>query len=76
MSFSVLLLLAATADPAAAKSHDPGKRIRCVREDVIGSLATKRRVCHTLEEWERIRKGGNDEARRVFQPGTLNDTNN
>lgn len=62
-----LLLLAAAAGDGQA--HDPKKRIRCVREDIIGSLATKRRVCHTLEEWERIRRGANDEIQRVYEQG-------
>lgn len=72
MHWLMLLAAASAAQDAGGLAGDPGKQVRCVREDVIGSLAAKRKVCHTQEEWRRIRNNNNDEARRVFQPGNFN----
>jgi hypothetical protein len=70
--FIVLSLLASAASPAV----DRDKVVRCVREQVTGSLVTTRRVCHTVDEWRRISASANDEVRRIVQPGTLNSLNN
>ena len=59
-----ILLLAATAP---APLVDPDTVVRCVREDVTGSISTTRRVCHTVGEWRRIRSDANDEANRIFR---------
>lgn len=66
----VSLLLAAASGEADAKPAkvDPLDTVRCVREDVIGSIAQKRKVCHTLREWEAIRRNAQDESRRIIQP--------
>ncbi len=76
--FATLALLAATspvAVEAGPKPQDPLQKVRCIREQVTGSLVATRRVCHTLAEWRAISNDGNTEARRIVQPGTLNDYN-
>ena len=68
------LMALAAATPVAA-TDNPDAVVRCVREEITGSLVSTRRVCHTVGEWRRIRNDSNDEARRNIQPGTLNDLN-
>jgi hypothetical protein len=73
---SVLLLLASTtATPAFPETTDPMEKVKCVREQVTGSLVNTRKVCHTEKEWRRIRNDAEGEARRITQPGNLNDKN-
>lgn len=68
--FFSLLLAAADGGSAAPPARiDPLDVVRCVREDVIGSLAQKRKVCHTLREWEAVRRNGQEEARRIGYTG-------
>ncbi|CAM3249480.1 hypothetical protein SPAN111604_13120 [Sphingomonas antarctica] len=69
---SFVLALTSIA-PAAG---DPGAAVRCVQEDVIGSLVQKRRVCHTVREWRVIEARAFDETSRIVMPGTLNALNN
>jgi hypothetical protein len=79
MSIIAAVMMMAGAVPAAATVPQPvdeGSRVRCVREDVIGSLTQKRRVCHTMREWEAIQGRATDEMHRIIQPGTLNALNN
>lgn len=68
------LIALAAASPVAA-TNGPDSVVRCVRENVTGSLSTTRRVCHTVGEWRKIRNDANDEVRRTMQPGTTNDQN-
>jgi hypothetical protein len=79
MAISALVLLLATAAPDAGPAfpatNDPNEKVRCVREKVTGSLIQSRKVCHTEREWRRIRNDAEGEARRITQPGTLNDRN-
>ncbi len=76
MALVTLVLAAATAAaPAPAAPVDPLERVRCVRESVTGSLALTRKVCHTIREWKRITDDAQAEARRMTQPGTLNEKN-
>ncbi len=75
IGFSVILALAAAAAAPVSGQNDPDAVVRCIRELVIGSLTNTRRVCHTVGEWRRIHSDANDEARRIIQPGTLNDKN-
>ncbi len=73
---SVLLVLAsATATPAFPETSDPLEKVKCVREQVTGSLVSTRKVCHTEREWRRIRNDAETETRRIIQPGTMNDRN-
>jgi hypothetical protein len=67
-----ILLILASAAPAAAQSFDADNVVRCVREEVTGSLARTRKVCHTVGEWRKINSDSNDEARRITQPGNMN----
>ena len=72
---SILLTMAATTPQSVPESADPLDKVRCVREDVTGSLVSKRKVCHTEREWRQIRGNAESEARRITQPGNLNDLN-
>jgi hypothetical protein len=73
---SVLLFLASTtATPAFPETTDPMEKVKCVREQVTGSLVSTRKVCHTEKEWRRIRSDAETETRRIIQPGTMNDKN-
>lgn len=73
---SVLLFLAsATATPAFPETNDPMEKVKCVREQVTGSLVSTRKVCHTEKEWRRIRNDAETETRRIIQPGNMNDKN-
>jgi len=78
LSLVPLLLAAATTQPAQAAPQpvDPLDKVRCIREEVTGSLVSKRKACHTEREWRRIRSDAESEARRITQPGNLNDKNN
>ncbi|MGF7169734.1 hypothetical protein FHS91_001403 [Sphingobium xanthum] len=72
-----LLLAAAATDAGEAKPPqvDPRDTVKCVREDVIGSIARKQKVCHTLREWEAIRRNAETESRRIIQPGAATQSN-
>jgi hypothetical protein len=71
----LLLLASASATPAFPATTDPLEKVKCVREQVTGSLVSTRKVCHTEREWRRIRNDAESEARRIIKPGTLNDLN-
>lgn len=72
---AAVIMLASAAPAAGTQPMDPGLVVRCVREDVIGSLTQKRRVCHTVREWNAIQGRATDEMYRVIRPGTLNSFN-
>lgn len=73
---SVLLFLAtAAATPAFPETSNPDEKVKCVREQVTGSLVSTRKVCHTEKEWRRIRNDAETETRRIIQPGNMNDRN-
>ncbi|HTI31298.1 MAG TPA: hypothetical protein VL405_04135 [Sphingomonas sp.] len=73
MSMIAAVMMLAGAAPAtdatSAQPMDPGSRVRCIREEVIGSLTQKRRVCHTVREWDAIQGRATDEMHRIIQPG-------
>ena len=60
---------------AAPAPVDPLDKIKCVREDVTGSLVLSRKVCHTVREWRRIATDAQAETQRMAKPGTLNEFN-
>lgn len=71
-STSVLLVLAAvTVTPVFPETTDRLEKVRCVREQVTGSLVSTRKVCHTEREWRRISDSAQNEARRLLQPGVM-----
>ena len=74
MSVTLFILAAAattaTSAPAAPAPVDPLDRVKCVREEITGSLVSSRKVCHTEREWRVIRGTAEQEARRITQPGT------
>lgn len=78
MSYLAIALAfsSAAAAPATATtvSPDPLDKVKCVRENVTGSLVSTRKVCHTIREWRRISDDAQDESRRIRQPGTNFDT--
>lgn len=76
--FAVMIFAAtatAVVTPIAVVPAPPEPKMRCVREQVTGSLARSVKVCHTEVEWAAIRRDGNSEARRITRPGTMNDLN-
>jgi hypothetical protein len=75
--FVTLIFAAATASAAqtAPAAVDTLEKVKCVREQVTGSLVQTRKVCHTLREWNRIHNDAEAETRRIIQPGTTNDRN-
>ena len=75
MSLSPLIFLVATtvATVSPPVSDNPLDKVRCVREQITGSLASTRKVCHTEREWRRIHDDAEDEARRLLQPGWMSD---
>ena len=75
MIAAVMMLADATGQTQVQANVDADSRVRCVREDVIGSLTQKRRVCHTIREWNAIQGRATDEMHRVIRPGTLNGLN-
>ncbi len=69
--FTLVLLLDASASTTAAQTQSPVNpldTVRCVREQITGSVARTRKVCHSLKEWEEIRENAQREARRIIQP--------
>ncbi len=66
------LLILTTGAGVASVATEPDNMVRCVREDVIGSLVQTRRTCHTVGEWRSLRARADDEARRIIQPGDPN----
>ncbi|HYJ81217.1 MAG TPA: hypothetical protein VEW26_00010 [Allosphingosinicella sp.] len=58
----VLLLMAlAGAGPPPAEQASPapvGGKIICKTETRVGTLAGRKRVCHTAEEWQKIAARG------------------
>lgn len=68
--FALMLFAAAAADAAPAPAN-PDNVVRCVRENITGSLMSTRRVCHTEREWKQIRADANDEAQRMFERGLI-----
>ena len=75
MSLSSILLVMAASTAQPTEPANPLDKVRCIREDVTGSLVSKRKVCHTEREWRRIKGDAESEARRITQPGNLNDLN-
>lgn len=75
LTSALLFLATATATPAFPETTDPMEKVKCVREQVTGSLVSTRKVCHTEKEWRRIRNDAESEARRIMQPGNMNDRN-
>ena len=75
MIAAVMMLADATGQTQVQANVDADSRVRCVREDVIGSLTQKRRVCHTIREWNASQGRATDEMHRVIRPGTLNGLN-
>ena len=48
----IVALLLAASSAAPQPGVDPDTVVRCVREEVTGSLVSTRRVCHTVGEWQ------------------------
>ena len=68
---TILMSIMATAALAASTpaAIDPLDKVKCVREEVTGSLVQSKKVCHTEREWRAIRSNAEDEARRITRPG-------
>ena len=70
MMFAIMLM--AVAFDASPQTFNPDDVVRCVREEITGSLARTRRACHTVREWRDIHDRAADEARRIIRPGDPN----
>ena len=66
-----LVFATAAAMPAFPETSDPLQKVKCVREQVTGSLVSTRKVCHTEKEWRRIRDDAQTESRRLMQPSIM-----
>ena len=47
----------------------PSERMICQRQEVIGSLTQRKRVCMTKRNWERVAKNAQDELQILTAPG-------
>ncbi|HEU0099106.1 MAG TPA: hypothetical protein VFQ67_10055 [Allosphingosinicella sp.] len=57
----LLLMLLAAAGPPASGAAEPAPvagKVICKTETRIGSLAGRKRVCHTAAEWQKIAARG------------------
>ncbi|CAM3265014.1 hypothetical protein SPAN111604_13800 [Sphingomonas antarctica] len=70
MILTLLALAAATPEPA-----NPKDRVKCVREDLIGSLVQVRKVCHTVAEWEQVNRARAENARDVVHDTQVSQSN-
>lgn len=63
LGLAIVILLADVAAPSA----EPPKpeKLRCISEDVMGSLTQKRRTCHTEKEWKQIRDDSQGELEKI-----------
>ena len=73
--FAVALLTEAAAAPPPV-APDPDDRVVCRVYDVTGSLARKKRICHTTREWRQMSQDAREGAERLQDkghsaPGTL-----
>lgn len=59
------------APTATGAAVDPDQRVRCKTEEVTGSLAGRRRVCHTVAEWRRITDAAVQGAQQMVDHGTV-----
>ena len=72
MTTFLLLAGSAVAAPVlnarpSAKT-DPLEKVRCVKEQITGSLMSTRRICHTERDWSRIGDASQDEVGRLAAP--------
>lgn len=64
MLISLMALAAAATQP-----EDPRKKVKCVKQEVTGSLLGAKRVCRTVEEWELLARE-NERVARDAATGT------
>ena len=69
------LMILAMGVNAASQSMSSDNVVRCARENITGSLARTRRVCHTVGEWRRIQKAAQVEVDRVIEDGVIRPVN-
>ena len=69
---AMLMLSGQAAVPAKANDD---QRVQCHVEDVTGSLASHRRVCHTVAEWRALNDAAYDTARQLQDRGAIAPTN-
>jgi len=71
----MILTLLALAAATPATTDDPATKVKCVREEIIGSLVGMRRVCHTIAEWEAIKRARAENARQVVGDTQVSQSN-
>ena len=73
MLLVILALMSAPATPALAK--DDGDRVKCKTEQVTGTLSGRKRICHTMKEWQMIADRAVDKAQTMYDRGFLSPSN-
>ena len=68
----ILTILALASAAPSAPADDTDDKVRCIREDIIGSLAGQGCVSHTLGEWRAIQSRASAEVYRTIQLHMLN----
>ena len=72
-AFVISMPMPVLADsPASSQTADPNQRMKCKSEIVTGTLAQRRRVCHTVAEWDRIAQNAQQTARDIVDKGLIN----
>lgn len=63
----------ATSSPptASATTPDPAERLICRKQEVIGSLIAKKRVCATARNWERNEALAKEHLEILTAPGAF-----
>ena len=69
-------LLIVTMSAGAAAQFNPDNVVRCMHEDITGSIARTRRVCHTVGEWRRINADARAEADRFIENSVIRPRSN
>lgn len=66
--FAALMLAQALPvhSTTAPTTPKPASKLKCISTEVTGSLARRVRVCHTPEEWDRLRDRTQDDAGKLL----------
>jgi len=67
----ILGIASGSADQPASTAVDPDQRMRCKTEEITGSLAGHRRVCHTVGEWRRLEETALRDATAAVDHGVV-----